>query len=335
MVSNAMNLDEFIEVDDAAQPLENDDGYSTGPESDTTSVTSSIRRHVKENGRTYHHYKEGKYLVPNDEAERDRLDFYHAVQLAILKDQLYLAPIGDNPQRILDCGTGTGIWALDMADKFPSAAVTGVDLSAIQPEWVFPNVKFEIDDLDQDWTFQEDYFDFIHVRQMFTGIRDYPGFLQQMYKHAKPGGYFEFAESGFMLHSDDGTLTPETKIGYMFERFRECAEKAGVSLPEPEEVAEMATDAGFVDVKIVKMKQPWGAWPKDKRLKHVGRMCAAVGDQHGIEAFCLALFTRFGGMTEEEGKKICAEASREIQTTTHVHAYNELWHVYGRKPEKP
>lgn len=22
----------------------------------------------------------------------------------------------------------------------------------------------------------------------------------------------------------------------------------------------MATDAGFVDVKIVKMKQPWGAW---------------------------------------------------------------------------
>lgn len=28
--------------------------------------------------------------------------------------ELHLAPIGSNPQRILDLGTGTGIWAMDM-----------------------------------------------------------------------------------------------------------------------------------------------------------------------------------------------------------------------------
>jgi ubiquinone/menaquinone biosynthesis C-methylase UbiE len=27
-------------------------------------------------------------------------------------DNLYEAPIGDNPQKILDIGTGTGIWAM-------------------------------------------------------------------------------------------------------------------------------------------------------------------------------------------------------------------------------
>ena len=30
----------------------------------------------------------------------------------MLNDKLYASPIGDNPQRILDVGTGTGIWAM-------------------------------------------------------------------------------------------------------------------------------------------------------------------------------------------------------------------------------
>ena len=46
-----------------------------------------------------------------------------------------MAPLPKNPQHILDCGTGTGIWALDIGEVFPSAEVIGVDLSPIQPEW--------------------------------------------------------------------------------------------------------------------------------------------------------------------------------------------------------
>ncbi|TGZ84624.1 S-adenosyl-L-methionine-dependent methyltransferase [Ascodesmis nigricans] len=321
-----------LEVDETAEPVECDDGYGSSPGSDTTSLSSSIRQHVKENGRTYHHYQEGKYLSPNDEAERDRLDFYHAVQLEMLEKRLFLAPLENAPHRVLDCGTGTGIWALDMADLFPSAIVTGVDLSAIQPEWVFPNVKFEIDDLDQEWTFPENHFDFIHTRQMITGIRDYNRFLQQMFKHTAPGGWFELVEGGFQLHSDDDTLKG-SKVAHMFDSFLDCAAKAGIKLPEAEEIVQAATKAGYVDVQIVKIKQPWGAWPRDKRLKHVGRMVAAVTDPECFESYALALLTRVGGVSEEEGKKICREASREVQTTTHVHAYNWLWHVYGRKPE--
>lgn len=59
-------------------------------------------------------------------------------------DQLHLAPIPDNPRKILDLGTGSGIWAIDMAEKYPSARVIGVDTTPVQPDFVPPNLTFEV-----------------------------------------------------------------------------------------------------------------------------------------------------------------------------------------------
>ena len=75
------------------------------------------------------------YCLPNDEAEQDRLDMFHHIFLLIFGGALHLAPICDNPKHILDVGTGTGAWAIDMADLYPSANIIGNDLSAIQPSW--------------------------------------------------------------------------------------------------------------------------------------------------------------------------------------------------------
>lgn len=57
---------------------------------------------------------------------------------------LFWAPIKDAIKTALDVGTGSGIWAMDFADQFPSTSVVGTDISPIQPAWVPPNLRFEI-----------------------------------------------------------------------------------------------------------------------------------------------------------------------------------------------
>ncbi len=52
--------------------------------SSTTSIGSSILKGRQENGRTYHAYKDGKYVLPEDETEQDRLDRWCYFALHVL-----------------------------------------------------------------------------------------------------------------------------------------------------------------------------------------------------------------------------------------------------------
>jgi hypothetical protein len=151
----------MIEVDPEILLKPEDEDYdSTGYDSSTASLTSSIQEYVFENGRRYHaYYGTDKYLQPTDEAEQDRLDLHHEIQRLVWEDKLHQSPLSE-PHRILDIGTGTGIWAIgmlsssfnrkptrdsnsllivDMADTYPMAEVIGTDLSPIQPTWVPAN----------------------------------------------------------------------------------------------------------------------------------------------------------------------------------------------------
>ncbi|KAI8159340.1 Secondary metabolism regulator LAE1 [Colletotrichum sp. SAR 10_70] len=135
MCRQPANFAEEVAVDDAQQDdTRSEMGASIA--SSSTSLLSSLLEHRRENGRTYHRYKEGKYNMPNDEQELDRLDLIHNMCLMSLDDRLGLAPQcqeGATVGRVLDVGTGTGTWAIDFGDEHPEAEVLGVDLSATQP----------------------------------------------------------------------------------------------------------------------------------------------------------------------------------------------------------
>jgi 16S rRNA G527 N7-methylase RsmG len=84
-------------------------------------LTSSIEDYKIENGRRYHAYKDGVYILPNDDNELDRLDLTHQMFRLVLNDRLHLAPIENAPIKILDIGTGTGIWAIELGNAWPHA----------------------------------------------------------------------------------------------------------------------------------------------------------------------------------------------------------------------
>ena len=79
----------------------------------TASLTSSIERYPIENGRRYHAFKDGNYVMPNDETELDRLDLMHQLLRVTMRNKLFFAPLDKDVARIIDVGTGTGIWAIE------------------------------------------------------------------------------------------------------------------------------------------------------------------------------------------------------------------------------
>lgn len=90
-------------------PDEADSAFGDESSSYSASLASSVLNYRYENGRRYHGYHDGSYMVPNDETEQSRLDLMHHLFRMMLDGALYVAPISKDIQRILDVGTGTGI----------------------------------------------------------------------------------------------------------------------------------------------------------------------------------------------------------------------------------
>ncbi|KAK0639595.1 S-adenosyl-L-methionine-dependent methyltransferase [Cercophora newfieldiana] len=196
----------------------------------------------------------------DDAPQLQNEDLHHMLQ-TLNEGKLYYAPIHE-PGEVLDVGTGTGIWAREFADEFPSTVVTGVDKLPIQGSWTRPNCRFEVDDVRKEWTYREGRFGFVHIRCLLGCIRDWDTFYQQAYRSVEPGGWIEHAEISAEIASQNILIPPD----HIFARWNHSVRQAGEMLSP----AACMEQAGFVGVKTKKLKLPIGLWPMDQRLKGVG-----------------------------------------------------------------
>jgi SAM-dependent methyltransferase len=326
VVSRISEVGSIITVDNSS-----DEGYAA---SDTTSYISSIatniRKGIVENGRVYSNYGKNMYGMPMDDQELDRNDFQHYKWLLLLEGKLFLAPIPDSVQWILDLGTGTGIWAIEMADRYPSAQVTGVDIAPVQPSWIPPNCVFEVDDVEEDWSFRKESFDFIYAREFRMAIRDWDRLIRQSYQHLKPGGWLELSATIADLRTDDDSIPKDSACVEASRIFSEMAAKMGAPAEAPRSWAEKVARNGFVDVKEVVYKLPIGPWPRDKQLKEIGAV-ERMMLLEGIEAYMLRGYTKVLGGDLKTLAAILAQAKRELSDPK-IHIYIFYHIVYARKP---
>ncbi|KAI8281196.1 hypothetical protein K4K60_004385 [Colletotrichum sp. SAR11_57] len=276
------------------------------------SVRPSIREYCKENGRTYHKLSEGKYILPND---------VHQLWLLTWDDKLCMSPMQDNAKRVLDIGTGTGIWAMEYADLHPETMVTGVDLSPIQPDYVPPNCMFEIDDVDKDWRWTIP-FDFIFVRHMNSCFKSWEKMLAQAFDHLEPGGYIELQDNAWPILCPDDSMPETSAIARWSSLLVEGCNKIGSSIDVPTRFKQLLEEAGFEAVVEHKRIWPVSPWPAKKKLREAGWWVQA-GSLAGLEASTLAVFTRVLGWTEQDTKDFCEEVREELLNRS-VHAYWEV-----------
>jgi len=262
--------------------------------------------------------------------EQNRLDLYHHIFLLFLDGGLYHAPIS-HPRRILDVGTGTGIWAVEMAEKFPDAEVIGNDLSPIQPTWTWPNLRFEIDDVELEWTYRKDSFDFVHMRCLSASINDWEGLLSEAFKCLAPGGYLEFSDHLAKMNCDDGTFPRDSTVRQWMDLVHEASEIARRPLRIADKIAGLMREIGFEDVHERVYKWPIGPWSKEPKEKEIGRW-SFVGALDSC-SLAMALLTRYLGWRKEEVDILVAKAMNEIKNGR-MHIYATVYFVYGRKPEK-
>jgi SAM-dependent methyltransferase len=167
-------------------------------------------------------------------------------------------------------GTGTGKWAIEFADTYPSAVITAVDISpSLMPTETPPNCRFLVDDAEDSLGLGHNEFDYIHVR-LFHGFRNPTRFIRHALEALVPGGHLEITEFEFPLQFHDLEMASDSALMTWLANVMKGAFKLGIDLTIADKTFTMLKDGGFEAIEESVSAWPIGSWPTKKERKALG-----------------------------------------------------------------
>lgn len=277
---------------------------------------------------TAHHTAMGRrflrgvpYVLPKDMGEVNRLDFQHYMMRFGLRGN-FAAPIG-TPDSILDVGSGTGRWAIEMAELFPQAKVVGFDVA--QPstderparDKRAPDYTFVAGNVLEGLPFADASFAYVHQRYMIGAIpRDHwPHEVAELVRVTRPGGWVEVVEAGVSQGGGPGLQTVDSWVASVLAR-RNLDIHLGAQLET------FLREAGLRDVVVRNVHLPLGAYG--------GRVGQLVETDYfaAVQAMRAPVVT-LGIATEADYENTVKAAREEVSQGRCVFP---VYVVYGKRP---
>lgn len=259
-----------------------------------------------------------------------RLKRQHQLSKRGMGNKLVLAPIDLNqPVRILDVGTGDGLWMSDLAADHPEATLVGTDIKSDHftniPN-LTPRASFEIQSMLEDYPSSwAASFDLAHVRYMLSMCSpDLAGqAVARLFGVVKPGGFIQLCEVD--LRGWDMGVGHEA-----FAEYSAVTDKAftgGNMNPSPVgQLTQWLKDAGCVDVEERYCEEKLGKAAPTEALNE--ETTAQIGSMVDNFAHIASLIPDYF-YTPEQFSKLRQAVIRELEEKGNTWRYRVAW---GRKP---
>ncbi|EAQ88176.1 hypothetical protein CHGG_04795 [Chaetomium globosum CBS 148.51] len=227
--------------------------------------------------------------------------------------QRLIFPPVPRPRRILECGSGSGAWAMEVAEQYPECEVgeitpvgvalvllvIGIDVYPYPvPEDIPPNLDFQVDDLNS-------------PRMMAGGIHAnrWMNYLSDILRVLRPGGWCQMVEIYFNAQSDNGTLTSNHALQVWSQNYMQSIQPAK-DPRAPLRLQNWMTQAGFVEVESRLLTLPLSGWSTDPRDNAIGM--ANQANVHRLMSSLSAFpFSHALNMTNADIQLLIAQARSE------------------------
>lgn len=262
-------------------------------------------------------------LLPVDLASLHPGDYLHFLFRQVLQGNSLVPCAFGNESRILDVGSGTGRWAIEMAEALPNVQVYGLDLSPPQDASARSrkhshspaNYHFQPGNVLKRLPFLDDCFDFVHQRFLLASIppAQWYAVVRELVRVTRPGGWIELIEGGTMLLNQG----PATRQWVSW--WETLAARSGLDLSRSNHLGELLQQVDLSCRSSI-VDLPLGAWGKQAGLLLQRHMLMVYDD--------VAMQAQHSGIAPDQLQAVRAQLPEEWQT---MHSQARFFIVLAEK----